>query len=280
MDYGIGLPSAVRGVAGSDLPSWAKAAEEHGFARLGVLDRIRYANHEPLLTLAAAAAVTSRIGLATTILIAASRNGAALLGKQLATLQALSAGRLAVGVAAGGREDDFAAAGVSYRDRGRRLDAVLAELRGLWSAGEMVPAQPYGPPAIWVGGHSPAAMRRSARYGQGWIMGASSTAPYAELVGRLRAAWAEAGRNDQPLLIALGYVALGPGARGEAERHLRAYYAQTGPYADRVVASLRTSEAAIADMASEYAAAGCDELILFPCVPRVSQIDLIAKALL
>ena len=106
MELGIGLPTMIPGITGQDILSWARRAEDLGFSSLGVLDRLMYDGYESLIALAAAAGATSRIRLATTILIAAYRGDKALLAKQLASLDRLSGGRLVVGVAAGGRPDD------------------------------------------------------------------------------------------------------------------------------------------------------------------------------
>src|SRR3954463_16261057 len=111
MDVGIGLPNAVRGVDRRGIVEWAQRAEEAGFSTLGTIDRIVYPNYESLIALAAAAAVTERIGLATDILIAPLRRSTALLAKQAATVDSLSGGRLVLGLAPGGREDDYEISG-------------------------------------------------------------------------------------------------------------------------------------------------------------------------
>jgi len=69
MEVGIGLPATIPGVERQQLLEWARRAEARGFSSLGTIDRIVYPNYEPLIALAAAAAVTERIRLATTILI-------------------------------------------------------------------------------------------------------------------------------------------------------------------------------------------------------------------
>src|SRR4051794_25066450 len=135
MQIGIGLPSTVPGTEGQEIVRWARRAEERGFSSLGVIDRIVYDNYEPLIALAAAAAVTERIRLATTILLAPARVSAALLAKQAASVDRLSGGRLVLGMAVGGRPDDFEAAGASMDGRGARFDEMLEEMERIW-AGE------------------------------------------------------------------------------------------------------------------------------------------------
>ncbi len=118
MDIGIGLPNAVRGVDRDGIVEWARRAEAAGFSSLGTIDRIAYANYESLIALAAAAAVTERIRLVTDIMIAPLRANTALLAKQSATIDHLSGGRLVLGLAPGGREDDYALSGVDFHRRG------------------------------------------------------------------------------------------------------------------------------------------------------------------
>lgn len=282
MQVGLGLPTTIPGVDGHSVLAWARRAEELGFSSLGVLDRLMYDSYEPLMSLAAAAGATSRIRLATTILIAAYRGDQAVLVKQLATLDRLSGGRLMIGVAAGGREDDFAACGTRYGDRGRRLDELLGELRksrdAVPAAAEAGPGWASGGPAVLVGGHSAAAMRRAAACGDGWIAGGSSATRYGELAAQARSAWKSAGRAEDPRLVAIAYVALGGDVREAAERYLLSYYAFAGQKAAMTVRSTLTDPARLREFISGYRAAGCDELILFPCVADPRQADRIAAA--
>src|SRR5437764_12576706 len=122
MDVGIGLPNAVRGVDRAGIVDWARRAEAAGFSSLGTIDRVVYPNYESLIALAAAAAVTERIRLATDILIAPLRANTALLAKQTATIDHLSQGRLELGLAVGGRQDDYGVSGVEFSTRGRLFE--------------------------------------------------------------------------------------------------------------------------------------------------------------
>jgi alkanesulfonate monooxygenase SsuD/methylene tetrahydromethanopterin reductase-like flavin-dependent oxidoreductase (luciferase family) len=282
MELGVGLPTTIPGIPGSDILAWARRAEELGFASLGVIDRLMYDSYESQIVLAAAAGATTRIRLATTILIAPYRVDQPVLAKQLASLDQLSGGRLVVGVAAGGRPDDYEACGVPYFDRGRRLNELLRALRRSWSgeASGPVPGPrcANGGPPLLVGGHSAAAMRRVAQYGDGWIAGGSSAAGYGELAGRVRAAWQAAGRPGEPRLSAIAYVALGDGAAERAGSYLQDYYSFLGWKAEMALRGVITDARQLHEFVARYRAAGCDELILFPCVPELDQADLIAKA--
>src|SRR2546421_9757881 len=155
MDIGIGLPNAVRGVDRRGIVDWAKRAEQAGFSSLGTIDRIAYVNYESLIALAAAAAVTERIRLATDILIAPLRSNTALLAKQAATIDALSGGRLVLGLAVGGRTDDYEVSGVDFSGRGSSFERQLSELAEVWEGETVGPAPANGRrPTLLIGGGS------------------------------------------------------------------------------------------------------------------------------
>src|SRR5919109_1497156 len=128
MDVGIGLPNSVRGVDRTGIVDWAREAEAAGFSSLGTIDRLVYGNYESLIALTAAAAVTQRIRLVTSILILPFRVNAAFVAKQAATVHHLSGGRLVLGLAVGGRRDDFDASGVPMRGRGRVFERQVEEM--------------------------------------------------------------------------------------------------------------------------------------------------------
>src|SRR5438128_1288435 len=124
MRIGIGLPNPIRGTPGSTLVEWARRAEARGFSGLATIDRIVYPSYESLIALAAAAAVTERIGLRTNVLLAPTRNPV-LLAKEAASVDQLSGGRFVLGVGAGARPDDFEAVGQDFATRGKRWDRDL-----------------------------------------------------------------------------------------------------------------------------------------------------------
>jgi alkanesulfonate monooxygenase SsuD/methylene tetrahydromethanopterin reductase-like flavin-dependent oxidoreductase (luciferase family) len=280
MDVGIGLPATIPGVERQQLLDWARQADARGFSSLGVIDRIVYPNHEPLIALTAAAAVTERIRLLTSILITPLRPSTALLAKQAATLDRLSGGRFVFGIAVGGREDDFEASGVDFAGRGTRFERQIEEMKRIWNGEEIgpKPTREGGPPLI-IGGQVDAAFRRAAQHGEGWIMGGGAPEQFAGAFEKLNAAWSEAGREGEPRAIALAYYSLGPDAERHADSYLNDYYAWLGDeIAGMIAGSAATDEETVRGYLSAFEQAGCDELVFFPCSPEVEQVELLASA--
>jgi alkanesulfonate monooxygenase SsuD/methylene tetrahydromethanopterin reductase-like flavin-dependent oxidoreductase (luciferase family) len=282
MDIGIGLPNAVRGVDRSGIVDWAKRAEQAGFASLGTIDRVVYPNYESLISLAAAAAVTDQIRLMTDILIAPLRSNTALLAKQAATIDALSSGRLTLGLAVGGREDDFEASGVDFRARGRIFERQLGEMTAVWSGERGIGPAPAGDgrPELLIGGYSDIAYRRAARYADGWTQGGGTPDAFAEGVEKLSAEWSNAGREGKPRTAALFYFALGDDAERAPRENLGDYYRFLGEYAEQIVASAAKDADTVKQYVSAFEAAGADEVICFPASHDVGQVELLAEAAL
>lgn len=279
MDVAIGLPNAVPGTTGGQLVEWARRADARGFSSLGTIDRIVYDNYEPLTALAAAAAVTERIGLCTSVLLGPLRVNATELAKQALSLHALSDGRFTLGIGLGGRDDDYEASGVELSGRGRQLDAMLERIKEVWSGDEIGP-RAESDPGLVVGGHADASFARAARFADGWIAAGSGPDQFGEGADKAKAAWAEAGRNgEQPRTMALAYFALGDRAAEDARNYLTDYYAWLG---EQIAGFLVESTAKDADTVKQYVAtyeaAGCDELILIPSSSDPDQVDLLADA--
>lgn len=167
---------------------------------------------EPMVTLAAMAAVTRRIGLGTGVLVLPQRQPA-LVAKQVATLDLLSGGRVRLGVGVGWQRSEYESLGVPFAERGRRMDESIELLRRYWTESSVTfkgryyraeamamdpkPVQPGGPP-IWLGGDSEASLRRVGRVGDGWLAMADSdeiVATAQEKIAVIRAAAEEAGRD-------------------------------------------------------------------------------------
>lgn len=278
MEVGIGLPNSVAGTSGKQLVEWARRADEAGFSSLGTIDRIAYPNYEPFVALSAAAAVTERIRLASSILIVPYRQSAAIVAKQALSLNELSGGRLVLGVAVGPREDDYEIAGVSFDERGKLMDEALPRIKEVWANDAVGPGSA---PQLMVGGQVGASFRRAAEHGDGWIMGGGTPEAMKEGKANVQAAWKEAGRDGEPRVMGLAYYGLGPNGEEHAEQDLKHYYAWLG---DEIAGAIAGSAATDADTVKGYLAAfeeaGCDELIMFPTSPEAEQVDLLAEVAL
>jgi len=286
VDIGIGLPNTVPDTEGRTLIDWAKHAEEAGFSTLGTIGRLVYPNYEELVALSAAAAVTSQIRLTTGVLLAPLYTNSALFAKQAASLDRLSGGRLVLGLGLGGREDDFAASGVSTQGRGKRLEEQIAMMKRVWSGEEFGYAGAIGPeparrggPEIILGGASEATFRRVARLADGWIMGGGTPDMFAQVAAGVDQAWQDAGRPGRPRKLTLAYFGLGPEARSQAEGYLLHYYAWLGEIANMIAGSAAVSPEMVKSYVAAFEASGCDEIIFVPTASRLDQISLLAEAI-
>jgi alkanesulfonate monooxygenase SsuD/methylene tetrahydromethanopterin reductase-like flavin-dependent oxidoreductase (luciferase family) len=279
MDIGIGLPNAIVGVDRRGIVEWSRRAEEAGFSSLGTIDRLVYGNYESLISLAAAAAVTERIRLVTDILILPLRANTALFAKQAATLDNLSGGRLVLGVAVGGRQDDYEASNVDFTARGAAFDRQLAELTELWAGDRVGPDPASGRrPSLLIGGGTARSFKRAAMYADGWTLGGGTPEALADGLVKLNRAWSAAGRNGKPRSMALMYFVLGDDAEQVALRTLGHYYSFLGDYAQRVVQSAAKDADAVKQYLSAFEQAGADEVICFPASTDPAQVDALAEA--
>lgn len=291
MKIGIGLPNTVPGTTGAQLTEWARRADGASFSTLGTIDRIAYPNVEPLIALGAAAAVTERIGLATSILIAPYRENATIIAKQAASVHHISGGRMTLGIAVGGREDDYTVADVDFDSRGgENFEAMLARIRAVWAGSEassgasehdgVGPNVAASPPQLIVGGSIDATFRRAADYGDGWIMGGGTPDAFAAGKAKLERAWEEAGRESAPRTMGLAYFALGDEAAASSDAYLRDYYAFLGDAAEMVASSAAKDPETVKAYIAGFEQAGCDEFILFPGFPDPDQVDRLAEVAL
>jgi alkanesulfonate monooxygenase SsuD/methylene tetrahydromethanopterin reductase-like flavin-dependent oxidoreductase (luciferase family) len=289
MKIGIGLPNPFPGVEGRVLVDWARRADQRGFSSLATIDRIAFPSYESLVSLAAAAAVTARIGLLTNILLATTRSPV-LLAKEAASVDQISGGRLTLGLAVGARKDDFEAAQREFKARGHRFDDELELMHAAWKANPVIGGcdEPVTPlptngstVPIVFGGTSDATIERVVRWGVGWTAGGSAPENVAPFAERVRGAWREGGRSGAPKIVALSYFSLGDGVAEESKRYIMRYYSYLGDnakgFAEHGVP--RTPEA-IRETVRKFEDAGVDELILDPTVADPRQVDLLADLVL
>jgi probable F420-dependent oxidoreductase len=257
----------------------ARQAEGLGFDAVWAGDHL--ACPAPVLDaptcLAAAAAVTQSVALGLSVMLLALRPPA-WAAKQLATIDALSGGRLRLGVGVGGEfPEEFAAAGVPVGERGRRVDETLDVLPDLLAGRPVrrrgrtldldVPAlEPAmaAPPPLYVGGRSDHALRRAARHADAWLPMWLSPDAIAERGERLAQLAAEHGR-PRPAIALLAGVHVDDDvetARREAAAVLDGQYRLPLQVVERWTA-LGSAEA-VAEHLDAFRAAGVSELVLMP----------------
>jgi probable F420-dependent oxidoreductase len=220
MDYGICLPNFPAGAQGDGMEAAAEVAERLGWSTVWttdhvMVDRAAAAEYgrifDAILTLAWVGARHSKVKLGTSVIVVPQRN-AVVLAKELASLDALSAGRLVAGVGVGWNEAEFANLGTAdrFHVRGAYLDETIRLWRHLWSGSTEpfrgrfhslvdftfapLPAQGDRVP-ILVGGRSDAALERAGTLGDGYHSSAIGPDGYGRRIGTVKAAAARAGRE-------------------------------------------------------------------------------------
>ena len=230
MQIGTVFPAPELGEDVVAIRDWVQAVEDLGYKHILVLEKVvgfrdspnrspvlgpvtpDTLTHEPLTFLAFLAAITRQVELVTGVLVLPMRQ-TVLLAKQAAEIDALSGGRLRLGVGVGGSEREFLAMNQNWRDRARRMEEQIALLRALWTndaltfegqfhhladrAGLLRPWSVHRPIPIWIGGSAEQVIDRAARIGDGWmpkLMPPDESAQ--EMIGRYRLLVEQSGRAD------------------------------------------------------------------------------------
>ncbi|MFJ3672156.1 TIGR03619 family F420-dependent LLM class oxidoreductase [Streptomyces sp. NPDC090106] len=291
LEYGIQLPVQSQstlyaepweaGAGPEDLLAVARAADRAGFAYIACCDHVgvprRLASamstiwYDPVATLAFLAAATERVRLLSHIAVVGLRHPL-LTAKQYATLDHLSGGRLILGVGAGHVEEEFTALGVDFAARGAVLDESIDALRAALGPEEFPehhgkfydfeglgqrprPVQRHVP--VWVGGSSPAAVRRAALKGDGWLPQGDPRERLPAQIERLRRAREEAGVRA-PCVIGAITEPLYVGA----------------PAWETGRRTLTGAPAALAESLRAYRALGVDQIqVRFRCRDRSELVD-------
>jgi alkanesulfonate monooxygenase SsuD/methylene tetrahydromethanopterin reductase-like flavin-dependent oxidoreductase (luciferase family) len=283
MKIGVGLPASMPKVAGEHVLDWARQAEAGPFASLGLIDRLVYDNYEPLITLATVAGVTKRVRLVTTVLLTPLHN-AGILAKQCASLDALSGGRLTLGLGIGVREADFIAAPADYQTRGERFDEQLELMTRVWS-GQPVskdvgrigpePVQPGGPEVL--GGFTAATMYHLKRWGHGYMAGHTPPEQVKQLYQLAKETWEGAGRPGTPRFVSCIYYGLGPRAAQGVASYIGEFYAHKGTaQVQQMIQDVAVTPESLRTTIQQFADIGTDELILWPCTPELDQLHRLA----
>ena len=276
------------------LVGWAVRAEELGLDAVWIGDSLlAKPRAEPLSVLAGVAAATERVDLGTAVLLASMRN-AAQLAQQAATVDALSGGRLILGVGAGppGAEvnADFDLVGADYDRRGTQMMHIVHRARELWRA-EGTPTQQRlqpvcvseGGPRLWLGGSGPRGLERAGKHFDGWFPTAPATGTFAEQLATVRNHAADAGR-DPASITAAAYLTVNIGepasAAAEVAEHAKLYYGVEIEVLRRVMGTHSGSPADVAAWLQSYIDAGCNHLCIRLASPDVdTQLDRLVELL-
>jgi probable F420-dependent oxidoreductase len=260
------------------------------------LDRVVYDNLEPLTQLAAAAAVTSKIRLGTSVLLAALRSPA-LLAKSVASLDFISNGRVTLGIGFGSRQNDFSATDIPWEHRGGRAEEQVAIMKRLWS-GESVthkgkyfsldnvtvgpkPVQQPHPP-IWTGGGAEAVLKRAGRIADGYICGSSAIPQFPAIWEKIAGYAKAAGRDPNKIAKAgLTFMAIDD----DKQKAIDACAAYLTRYYGKVRLDIeKTFVVGPPEACAERIRAafdnGLETLIVGGAVPDLRQLDLLGEKVL
>lgn len=296
MDYGVHLPLIAfdgRPWSLRRLLEYTETAESLGFAAVSANDHLLFSR--PWLdgptALAAVLAATGRMDLMTTVSLPVVR-GPVSLAKSLAAIDLLSGGRLIVGVGPGSSARDYAAVGIPFEERWKRLDEAVRALRALWGeespfkgefySTEGISLEPYparrsGLP-VWIGSWgSEAGLRRVARLGDGWLASAYNTTPEAfagarrRLGDHLRAAGKDPDRFPDAIATMFFHVT---GDRATAKRIVRDALSPTlgRPETELSQRLLVGPAAECAEKLIAYRKAGAGRLLIWPVEDELRQL--------
>ena len=304
LQFGIGIPTGTEGLMypvpfahATDNIRLAQAAERLGYDSVWGNDHVstqHYVRAEapqppryyaPLLVLAAIAAATQRVKLATALLVAPFRHPV-VIAKEVATLDQLSGGRLLLGVGIGAYREEFeamfGAAQAKKVNRGELLDEALAALEQLWGEGDASHAGKYftfesvqsypkpvqQPVPIYIGGNAPEGWRRCGRFGSGWLPAVLSPAEIRQGRGEIQRYLEQYGRGAATidvapqLVVSLGKThaeAVAHFERSQVFKHLQSLRQSTlkgqsqGTFEER---SLIGTPDEVCEQVQRYAAAG------------------------
>lgn len=275
--------------------NFARKCEAMGVHSMWIIDRVAYDNLEPLTVLAAAASVTAKIRLGTSVLLPGLRHPT-LLAKTVATLDFVSNGRVTLGVGFGSRENDFTAVEVPFQHRGSRADEAVQLMRRIWSEDNVThrgkffnveklsigPKPLQNPLPIFTGGGAEIALKRAGTWANGYICGSSAILDFSSVWEKVAGYARAAGRNPDDIEKAcLTFMAIDDN-KAKAVETLGAYVTR---YYGRLRGDVEStfvvgSGAACAERIHEFFSRGLDTLIIGLADPDPRQLDLFAEQVL
>jgi alkanesulfonate monooxygenase SsuD/methylene tetrahydromethanopterin reductase-like flavin-dependent oxidoreductase (luciferase family) len=296
----------IPGAAPALVAEWAARADAGPFSSLATGELLTSQAYDPFVSLSVAAAVTRRVKLLTNVLVLPLHN-AGIVAKQAASLDALSGGRLWLGLGVGARKPalshaageaspdadlpDFSAAPAPAAGRYERFGEQLAYMRRIWR-GEPVtesglgvgppPATPGGPELLF-GGYAPRLLVDAASWAGG--LTAFGLAPDLDRMARdferFRGAWRAAARPGEPRLVATHFFALGPRAESGMREYIRRHYnhlsAEQSALFEAAISTTHPSR--VREVFRAFAAAGATDVIPIPMLADLDQLDRLADVL-
>jgi probable F420-dependent oxidoreductase len=276
--------------------NFAKKCEAMGCQSMWTIDRIAYDNLEPLTVLAAAAGVTQKIRLGTSVLLGNLRH-ASHVAKIVSTLDFISNGRVTLGLGFGSRESDYKAVEIPFEHRGSRALEQVQLMKRLWSEDSVTfkgkfynvenlsvgpkPIQKPHPP-IWTGGSAEVALKRAGTWADGFICGSSAIpdfpSTWEKIAGYARAAGRDPNRIRKAGLTFMAIHDDQSKAVRAVEDYVMRYYGRLR--ADVANTSLVGSPAAVTERIGAFLSKGLDTLIIGVADPDPRQLDLFGEKVL
>ena len=281
-----------------DMPlisKWAKRAEALGYESLWTQEAIIGAVPalEPVVLLSYLAAITERVRLGTSVIVAPARNPVQL-AKSLGSLDHMSAGRLIVGLGLGGRPDDLPHFGIAPDKRVRRFTEILDVMKALWTEPEahfqgefwqldgvkMEPKPVQKPhPPIWLGARHNNALRRAVRHADGWMgAGSSDTVSFVAGSGQVRMYLEESGRDPGSFAVSKRvYIAVDDDEQ-RAEGRLREWFGKRYGSADMASqVAVWGSAARCTEQLAKITEAGAELVLLNPAFDDLEHLEVLAQ---
>jgi alkanesulfonate monooxygenase SsuD/methylene tetrahydromethanopterin reductase-like flavin-dependent oxidoreductase (luciferase family) len=288
VEIGLTLPTMISGVDRETTRAWCRRIDAAPFSTLALGERIAYPNQELFATLSAAAVLTERVRLMTTVVIL-PMHSAVEVAKAAATIDGLASGRLSLGVGVGGRDEDYRAMEAPYGRRHQRLDDQVAVMRRVW-AGESpfegvapvgpAPVRPGGPP-LYSGALGPKSIARSAHWAEG--VAGFTLDPIGEDHRRtfdgIEQAWEAAGRVDPPRHVTSFWCSLGEDGAERLRAYAHRYLAIFGDELADAMADVCSASSAerVREAMGRLEDAGCDEVLLVPTTADPDEVDRLAE---
>ena len=274
---------------------WAKRAEALGYDSLWTQEQIvgSVPILEPVVLLSYLAAITERVRLGASVIVAPLRNPVQL-AKSLSSLDHLSAGRLVVGLGLGGNANDLQPFGISPEKRVRRFTEIIGVMKALWTQPEahfqgefwqldgvkMEPKPVQKPhPPIWLGARHANALKRAVRHADGWMgAGSSNTESFIAGVGQVKMYLEESGRDPASFAISKRVYIAVDNDEQRAEGRLKEWFGKRYGNADMASqVSIWGSAAKCTEELAKVTEAGAEMVMLNPAFDDLEHLEILAQ---